>query len=74
MTVEAFIARVEDAISIVLAYIQIYLTMDWGLEVESAVRSTAKVLAFVYTAGYVLGEYVHQWNSSLSELARKWVA
>jgi hypothetical protein len=41
---------------------------DWAPHIEAAVRAIATAAAFVYTAGYVTGAWLHRLNDRLSAL------
>jgi hypothetical protein len=41
---------------------------DWAPHIEAAARAIATAAAFVYTAGYCTGQWLHNLNNSLSAL------
>jgi hypothetical protein len=45
-----------------------FITTDWAPHIEAAVRSIAAIAAFVYTAGYVTGAWIHRLNDRLAAL------
>jgi hypothetical protein len=45
-----------------------FITTDWAPHIEAAVRSIAAIAAFVYTAGYCTGQWLHNLNDSTTAL------
>jgi hypothetical protein len=43
---------------------------DWSPHIERTVRNAAAVLVAVYTAGYILGEWVHALNDAIANMIK----